>query len=275
MQPARTYAEFSRGQSAAARARTVARDAAVCLFSFVRSGARRSGEIRFPYYHHVFDDERLGFARQLQWMRRHGEFIGFEDAVALLASGQPIGGRYFCVSFDDGFKSCVENALPILTEHGATAAFFLPTRYVGTDIARDRDLLLHFYAGQKTLMEFMNWNDCHRLADAGMTIGSHTHGHAVLASLDAAAVTAELTRSKETIERELGRPCRHFCCPFGIPKTAFLPERDPDLARKGGYASFATGVRGAMRRGDSPFFLRRDHILANWSVRQLHYFLFG
>jgi peptidoglycan/xylan/chitin deacetylase (PgdA/CDA1 family) len=273
MQPVRTYAELSRAQSARMRMRTVARDAAVWALSFARAAPRRAGEIRFPYYHHVFDDERAGFARQLGWMRRHGEFIRFDDAVGLLASGQRIDGRYFCVSFDDGFKNCVENALPILVEHGATAAFFLPTRYVGTDVARDRDLLLHFYDDRKALVEFMNWDDCRRLADAGMAVGSHTHSHARFAALDAAAVVAELVLSKETIEHELGRPCRHFCCPFGIPRTDFRPERDPDLARRAGYSSFATTARGAMRAGDSPFFLRRDHTLANWSDRQLRYFL--
>lgn len=273
MQPIRTYAEFDRAQSARTRARTVARDAAVWALSFGRSARRGAGEIRLPYYHHVFDDERAGFDRQLRWMRRHGEFISFEDAVSLLASGQPIDGRYFCVSFDDGFKNCAENALPILVEHGVRAAFFLPTRYVGTDVARDRDLLLRFYEDRNAMVEFMNWDDCRRLADAGMTVGSHTHGHALLSALDEAAVTAELTRSKDTIERELGRPCAHFCCPWGQPGVSYVPARDPDLARRAGYRSFATTARGAMRAGDTPFFLRRDHTLAGWSDRQLRYFL--
>lgn len=273
MQPVRTYAEFSGHWSARRWARTAARDIMVWLLSFGRNSSRNGNEIRFPYYHHVFDDERAGFARQLRWMRNYGDFISFEDAVSVLASGDIIDGRYFSISFDDGFKNCVDNALPLLREVDAPAAFFLPTRYIGTDVGRDRDLLLSFYDDRNVLVEFMNWDDCRRLADAGMTIGSHTHSHALISSLAADDVIGEMIRSKETIERELVRPCLHFCCPWGLPGSSYKTDRDPDLARRAGYCSFSTTVRGAMRAGDSPFFLRRDHMLANWSNRQLRYFL--
>lgn len=272
MQAIRTYAEFCRHQSKRDRMRMIVRDAAVWILSHRRSPRHRFGEIRFPYYHHVFDDERRGFDRQLRWMRQQGEFIPFGNAVSFLASGTIPDGRYFCLSFDDGFKSCIDNALPLLVEHGASAAFFLPTRYIGTDVVRDRDLILDFYDDKRVLVEFMNWNDCNQLIGAGMTVGSHTHSHALLSSLDAADVRAEMSRSKEIIERETKRPCEHFCCPWGQPEISYKPDRDPDLARRAGYRSFVTTVRGPMKKGDSPFFIQRDHTLANWSDAQLRYF---
>lgn len=270
----RTFAEFEGRPAFRQRLRGLARDTAVWLLSLAASPASGTNWIRFPYYHHVLDDERAGFDRQLRWMRRFGEFIGWEEAVALLASGQPVDGRYFCLSFDDGFKSCRTNALPILVERGALGtAFFLPTAYMDTDVGRDRELLLGFYDHRRTLMEFMSWDDARDLAAAGMVVGSHSHGHANLARLDAAAAAAELARSKTILEEKMGAPCLHFGCPFGRPGIDFIPDRDPALAHQAGYASFATTARGAMRAGDSPLFIRRDHTLAGWGDYQLRWFL--
>jgi len=273
VRPISRHSDFVSELSVSQRLRKVARDAAVYALSMVRSVDSTGNWLRFPYYHHVFDDERSGFARQLAYMRRFGEFISFDDGVDLLATGQPIDGRYFCLSFDDGFKNCAANALPILVEHGAIGtAFFVPTRFIGTDIETDRELLLGFFTDESILLEFMNWRDCQDLLDAGMVIGSHSHSHANLARQNESTVAEELRRSKIILEERLGRPCRHFGCPFGNPGRDFLVGRDPELARQAGYASFATTARGAMRGGDSPFFICRDHLMANWPDYQLRYF---
>ncbi len=58
LEPIRTYRDFIAGQSLAEKARGLARDAALRAFSLGRSPAAVSGWIRFPFYHHVFDDER-------------------------------------------------------------------------------------------------------------------------------------------------------------------------------------------------------------------------
>ncbi len=270
--PVRRYKDFIKGKPALARARGALRDAAVTALSVGRRPDAAKGWIRFPFYHHVFDDERDGFARQLDFMASHGDFIGIDAAVRMLASENPIDGRYFCVTFDDGFKNWFTNAVPILVDRRVTAAFFVVTRYIGTSPKADRDALLGFYEDGVLLMEFLDWDDCRRMADAGMTIGSHTVNHVHLAALDEAAAEDELRQSKQTIEAELGRPCDHFCCPFGRENIDYLPGRDPKIARRVGYKSFLSGHRGAMRQGDSPMMIRRDHLLAGWGNAQLRYF---
>ena len=92
--PTRTYAEFTARQPARIRARSVARDLALRGLSLGRRIGGR-GWIRFPYYHHVFDDERRGFARQLDYLRQFGDFVAIDDAAAMLASddGTHINGE--------------------------------------------------------------------------------------------------------------------------------------------------------------------------------------
>jgi len=271
--PIRTYRAFMACESAVGGLRNAARAAAIAALSVTRSPLRSSGWIRFPYYHHVFDDERVGFERQIGYFKNVGEIIGIDDAVALLASGDPIDGRYLCITFDDGFKNWIENAVPILATEGVVAAFFVATGYIGTDPVRDRDRLLAFYGDGTRLMEFLNWDDCRTMTAAGMTIGSHSEGHVHLKDLTDADAMGELIRSRETIERELGVACRHFCCPFGREGIDYDPSRHPQMAMDVGYRTFLTGHRGANRAGTLPTNIRRDHFLANWSNYQLRYFL--
>ncbi|MEX0695753.1 MAG: polysaccharide deacetylase family protein, partial [Rhodospirillales bacterium] len=229
--------------------------------------------IRFPYYHHVFDDERQGFARHLRYLRNIGEIIGIDDAIGMINAGTPLDGRYICITFDDGFKNWIENALPILVEADAVAAFFVATDYIGTDLEGDRDKLLAFYDDGTRLMEFLSWDDCRAMVAAGMTIGSHSAGHVHLLDLDDAGAERELAESKLKIESETGLPCRHFCCPFGRANIDYDPARHPQMAERVGYASFLTTQRGGNLADASPFDIRRDHLLANWGNFQLRYFL--
>jgi hypothetical protein len=270
--PVTRYRDFISNSGPAGRLRTMARDGAVWALSFAAPVAAGSEWIRFPFYHHVFDDERRGFASHLEFMAGMGDFVSIDEALAMLNSGDSLSGRYFCVTFDDGFKNNAVNALPILAEKNVPAAFFLAAGYIGTDPGRDRDKLLGFFDGGETLMEFMDWDDCRRLSEAGMTVGSHTMTHARLIDLDGDAVAVEMRSSKEVIEEKLGRPCRDFCCPWGRPGEDFLPARDPAMAAAQGYRSFLTTARGAMVPGADPMAIRRDHLLANWSNRQLRYF---
>lgn len=274
-QPTTTYAEFKALDPWHAPLRAAARDVALRALAVGRRIDDTGDWIRFPYYHHVFDDERAGFARQLDYLAKIGEFISIDDAVALLEDGGAIDGRYFCVSFDDGLKSCLTGALPILAERGIAAAFYVVTAMIGATLAPDdaaarRDF---GFRGRHTWLDFLTWDDCRTLARNGMIIGSHCRNHVRLAHLDAGDAETELRESKAAIEREVGAQCHHFCPPYGIPEKDFSLERDGALARETGYRSLVTGWRGATRQGDDPFRLRRDHLIAGWGKHQMRYFL--
>ena len=268
--PIKTYREFVMDETIYISTRTILRNGLIGLLSYKRTPNKPG--IRFPYYHYIFDDERKGFERQLKYMANLGEFISLNDAVTLLTNNDPIDGHYFCITFDDGFKNWATNAAPLLLDAGATATFFIVTGYIGTSIESDQKKLLGFYKNNDRLMEFLSWNDCRALTDAGMIIGSHTINHAHLASLTDDEARLELKGSKKIIEEKLGRPCDHFCCPYGIEGKDFFRKNHPKMAKEIGYKSFLTGQRGSMHKGTSDMIIKRDHLLAGWDNYQLKYF---
>ncbi|MGF1649988.1 MAG: polysaccharide deacetylase family protein [Hyphomicrobiaceae bacterium] len=92
----------------------------------------------------------------------------------------------------------------------------------------------------------MTWDEVRELAnDPLVTIGAHTIGHYALAKLDQARALEEMKLSKERLERELDRPCRHFSYPYGDEGSA--GQREFDMARELGFATGVTTRKGVLR----------------------------
>lgn len=236
--------------------------------SLSRSFKRDSGSIQFPFYHYVFADQKKDFERQLRYLRNHGCCISFDDAISLLESSDPIDGRYFALSFDDGFKNCFENALPILVENEIPCTFFITVQYIGRCLTEFPNPF-----GYTAPVEFLTWDDCRQLQAAGMIIGSHTLSHRSLIDLEFEKAFHELKDSKMEIENQLARACNHFAAPRGKPGIHFSVDRDPAIAGQVGYRSFATAQPGAMRSGQSPLFVKRVSVHPGLDNLELRYFL--
>ena len=270
----RTLQDFQANRTPRQRLRAYARAWALRLLSLrARRSEPTQDSLQIVYYHHVFDDERDGFRRQLKWMHERGDFVSLDQAIAWLDDDTPVVGRHFCVTFDDGFASCATHALRELEAFDVPAAFFIATDFVDASMQGMHERMHRFFDPPKPI-SFMTWDDCRRLRDAGMTLGSHTATHQDLINLDAQEVTYELQRSKERLEAELSIPCQHFCAPRGKPGLHYHAGRDPELAERAGYRSFLTTIRGHVRPGfTSPYKVERDHLMANWPMHQLEYFL--
>ena len=272
----KNYRELEQLYPLKRRIRSTIRDITIFGLSGCPKMEPYKGYIRFPYYHHVFDDERNNFNRHLRYLKNYGDFITLDAAVDILGGREGIPGNYFCITFDDGFKNCATNALPILAENECPAAFFLPTDYIGYSAIEAADIthdLFPFISDIYSLsIEFLDWADVRKLVEAGMTIGSHTCSHAHLINLNAEQVRSEMVKSKEKMERKLGLDCYHFACPWGIPGKDFKVPGDQRIAKEVGYKSFLTTERGPNCKTTDPFSIRRDHILAKWGTYQLRYF---
>ncbi|RTL66457.1 MAG: polysaccharide deacetylase [Hyphomicrobiales bacterium] len=89
----------------------------------------------------------------------------------------------------------------------------------------------------------LSWDEIRALAqDPLVTIGAHTKGHLALAKLSLEDAREEIRQSVARIERELGKPCRHFAFPYGDASAA--GPRDFDLAQALGLMTAVTTRKG-------------------------------
>lgn len=89
----------------------------------------------------------------------------------------------------------------------------------------------------------LSWDEIRTLAqDPLVTFGAHTKGHLALAKLPTDEAREEIRQSMARIERELGRPCRHFAFPYGDAGAA--GPRDFELAQALGLTTAVTTRKG-------------------------------
>src|SRR5262245_54938805 len=82
-----------------------------------------------PFDKGVIDATPGEFARQMAMVRRYFTPIGIRELVDFMGGGT-LPTNPLIVTFDDGYRECHEQALPILISHSVKAAFFIATSYV-------------------------------------------------------------------------------------------------------------------------------------------------
>jgi peptidoglycan/xylan/chitin deacetylase (PgdA/CDA1 family) len=83
----------------------------------------------YPYDPDVADATPAQFRRQLETLARYTTPIGISELVGAL-SGAPLPKNPILITFDDGYRSCHDTALPILKSVGIPATFFIATAFV-------------------------------------------------------------------------------------------------------------------------------------------------
>ena len=184
--------------------------------------------------------------RQIRGLQAAGlACLPYDDALPAIRRGE----RGFCLTFDDGFLSVFEHALPVLQACGARAMLFVVAGLVGGSDEWDHPI----GEGPHALMDDAHLRDW--LA-AGHEIGAHTLTHPRLTRLPRARARAEIFESKARLEDRFGVPVRHFCYPYGDQDEAVR-----GLVAEAGYVDAPladwTGERGTNPVDVDPFRLRR------------------
>jgi peptidoglycan/xylan/chitin deacetylase (PgdA/CDA1 family) len=230
---------------------------------------RRRPGVRIVVYHWVHDREREAFGRQLAWLASAFEPVSLGEAVARLRERRETG-REVAVTFDDGFRSGLTNAAPLLAEHGFRACFFPITGLVSAPpdvVERVCRETLHL----DRPLDPLSWDDLGRLVELGHEVGAHTRTHPNLVTVGAGALREEVEGSRDDLAARLGEPPAHFAAPYG--RRDSFSAAVSDAARAAGFASCAGAIRGRNPAGADVYALRRDNVVASWPVRHLRYFL--
>jgi peptidoglycan/xylan/chitin deacetylase (PgdA/CDA1 family) len=166
------------------------------------------------------------FAEQMTWLKRRGlRGVGIGTLVDEMRAGRPRG--LVGITFDDGYVSVLEAALPELRRHGFTATMFVISGRLGGSNEWD----------EGPRWPLMSAGQVGELAAAGMEIGSHSATHARLAGLGAGQLEAEVGDSKASLGQLVGAPVRGFAYPYGSMDAAAR-----DAVRDAGY-DYACAVR--------------------------------
>ncbi|MGH9424900.1 MAG: polysaccharide deacetylase family protein, partial [Terriglobia bacterium] len=120
------------------------------------------------------------------------------------------------ITFDDGFRSVYEHALPVLQNFGFPATIFLVTDYCEKTNA---------WPGQPLYIErqpLLRWSEVKEMSRSGFSFGSHTRTHPDLRTLPSDQAEEELVSSKKMIEDATGRPVDTLAYPYGAHDAAIV-----------------------------------------------------
>jgi peptidoglycan/xylan/chitin deacetylase (PgdA/CDA1 family) len=165
-------------------------------------------------YHAVADQEQdpnqlcvppRRFIEQLNWLSRSGlRGVSVGTLIDAMHAGTAAG--LVGITFDDGYTSVLDTALPELERRGFSATAFIISGRIGGTNEWDEGPVwpLLDAAGVRELA-----------AAPGIEIGSHSVSHPELAGLGARRQAAEVTASRQQLEDLLGSQLRGFAYPYG------------------------------------------------------------
>ncbi len=101
------------------------------------------------------------FATHLDYLEQE-EFIvrPLLEVLEALRDGAVLAEKTIVLTFDDGYVSVLDNALPLLRQRGWPFTVFVTTDYADQDYG-----------------SFLDWDQIRRLVENGATVGNHTRTH--------------------------------------------------------------------------------------------------
>ncbi len=158
------------------------------------------------------------FREQMEWLHKEGyKTIGQKDLKEVIVSGKKLTEKYVLITFDDGYYSLHQYALPVLSGLGFTAALFLSTSFIGNTY-NQKDFGFVSHDRQLT------WGEIKDLLANGWSVQSHGNRHERLNKLSPEDIKNEVTISKNSIEQNLGTKVDSFAFPYGIYTSQVITQ---------------------------------------------------
>lgn len=194
------------------------------------------------------------FAAQMRWLAERRLAVSLDDVCAFVAGRRSLPRNAVLVTIDDGCRSTVTEALPVLRDTGVPAVAFVSAGLVGAGaVAEDH------------AEPYATWDELAALRAANVEIGSHAFDHRSLGRMSESEARDQAERSRERIEARLGAAPRSFAYPFGtISDCGAATDR---MLAEIGYEIAFTAVHGSIHAGMAPIALPRVKIEGGESLR--------
>ena len=181
------------------------------------------------------------FTAQMNYLAGHRRVVTLAEALEprftkMERRGKRRGERLVAITFDDGYRSVLERALPILETHAFPATMFVPTRFIGDENRWNPPCPCG--------LQIMSADELRDAERRGLAIESHGHEHLDLTAADEDSAGTDLEQSFTILRYVIGRAPEYLAFPFS--------HGSPAAQR----AAEALGLRAAFsidRPGTGPF----------------------
>jgi peptidoglycan/xylan/chitin deacetylase (PgdA/CDA1 family) len=218
---------------------------------------RRKPVVRFVTFHDLPPEASGRFRANLDFLKRRTNVVSLDDYFSGKLSSERIN---VAITFDDGYKGWVTNAMPVLRELKLPATFFISSGFVGLSKEDEAEFIRSKLFGKllpRRLTGSLSLDDVRRIAGEGFGVGGHTVSHCNLAELcDYSQLKCEIAEDRGRLERITGRKVEYFAYPSGLYQN---PEIElAEVLRASGYKGAVTTVPGFNSIGSNPYLLHRD-----------------
>src|SRR5882724_3421872 len=209
-------------------------------------------------YHNISAQEkgRLSIAArtfdaQLRQLHAEGfQALRLTDFLAFTAGRRQLPRKSVLLTFDDGYRSFIQYARPILKDYGFGATLFVYSDFLGGGSA-------------------LSWQDLRTLTEQGYDVQAHSKSHGNLRRKEgeseaayAKRIEAELAFPQTLFTKNLGRPSGALAYPYGEVDDELIP-----FVAKYGYGVAFTVRRQSNPAWVSPLKISRSQIYSEMTAK--------
>jgi peptidoglycan/xylan/chitin deacetylase (PgdA/CDA1 family) len=167
---------------------------------------------RILCWHKIPDQNQ--FKGKIQFLVKHFNIISVNDFIKSKSlSTKRIN---LILSFDDGYKSWVDNAIPVLKEFQLPALFFVTSSFVDKSEEEEKIFMKNL---RVSWARGLSQNDLHLIANnQAFDVGGHGCHHLDLSYLNREELEQEVLKDKKILGNIIGKEIVYFAFPFGHQK---------------------------------------------------------
>jgi peptidoglycan/xylan/chitin deacetylase (PgdA/CDA1 family) len=203
------------------------------------------------------------FIRHLDFFKeRKFTTLWFSDLAAFWDQQRPwkdFPKKPLILTFDDGYQDNLENAFPELKIRGLKANLYLLANTSIRENSWDKS------TGEEPA-KLLSAEQRQTIPPEVIEIGSHGYDHIHLTEASALQAEQQMLASKQSLEKEFGRPIFSFAYPFGSTSEALAK-----ICRRCGYRFAVATDTGSLRLQENPHLLFRVNIFPEdelWALRK-------
>lgn len=163
-------------------------------FSITALVYHRFGDDRYPSTNTTIEQ----FEAHLKWLKQNKyETYTVSGALESIQKGT-LCERAVCITVDDGYRSFMQSAMPLLKKYGMKATLFVNTESVGWP-------------------DYLTWNELKEIHSQGIEIGNHSHKHSYFLNKKNQLndFKMDFIQAEDLFKKHLGLVPKSYAYPYG------------------------------------------------------------